>query len=348
MNSIILMPIFRIFHIFPVKGEVPMTIDVVEVKRRLLALINDPNLVNEYIRMYGPTIDIKNIKAIKDKQSKSIRESESGSGEDPIFEIVISCPVCNQKDITCYEQKAKSQQIILNKFLVPSYKATTGFKTVDYTLIYTTVCPRCLFASPDKNDFTRKNKSSTGEIKSQLTSNILMTLQEKIGERKALLKSVSDYKQYFMRPRTDEAAIESLHLAIMRARVEMLYDLPYSYFKMGSYSLRIAKIIKETGGDNRDVLRDALGYFEEAFRTSNCPSEEIEMQVIYTIVALNLKLGDQKSANSFIGVFSNIKNNRIAEMKENPTLNTIAIDKWESKAKYLWEDRDEEDLFKDE
>ena len=72
------------------------------------------------------------------------------------------------------------------------------------------------------------------------------------------------------------------------------------------------------------------------------------MQVLYSIVALYLKLGDKKSANSYIGVFSNLKNNRKAEMKEDQKINTIAIEKWEGKAKYLWEDRDEEDLFKDE
>ena len=42
--------------------------------------------------------------------------------------------------------------------------------------------------------------------------------------------------------------------------------------------------------------------------------------------------------------FSNLKNQRKAEMKENPKVNTTAIEKWEGKAKFLWEDRDEEDL----
>lgn len=325
-----------------------MTIDVAEVKRRLLALINDSNLVIEYIRTYGPTIDIKNIKAIKEKKAQSLRDTDEGEGNDPVFEILVKCPVCNQKDIVCYELRAKSQAVVNNKFLVPNYKGASGYKSVDYTLIYTTVCPRCLFASPDKNDFTRENKSGPGEIKTQLNSNVLMTLQEKIGERKALLKSVTDYANYFSRPRTDDAAIAGLHLAMMRANVEAWYELPYSFYKLGSYALRIAKIIKDIGGDNRETLREALEYFEEAFRTSNCPSEEIEMQVIYTIVALYLKLEDQKSANSYIGVFSNLKNQRKAEMKENPKLNTTAIEKWEGKAKYLWEDRGEPDLFKDE
>jgi hypothetical protein len=72
------------------------------------------------------------------------------------------------------------------------------------------------------------------------------------------------------------------------------------------------------------------------------------MQVVYTIVALNLKLGDQKSANSFIGVFSNLRTNRLIEMKENAALNTVAIEKWTDKAKFLWEDRDQDYLFQDE
>lgn len=325
-----------------------MTIDVAEVKRRLYALINDENLVNEYIRVYGPTIDIKNIKAIKEKKSKSIRVTDEGPGNDPIYEIQVGCPVCNQNDIVCYELRAKSQQINLNKFLIPVYQGASGYRSVEYSLIYTTVCPRCLFASPDKKDFIRINNNTKTETKSQIPSNVIMTLQEKIGERKAYLKSVSDPVSYFKRPRPDDAAIDSIRLSMMRAQVEAWYELPYSLYKLGSYALRIAQIIKNGGGDNREVLREALGYLEEAFRSSNCPLEEIEMQVIYTVAALHLKLGDQKSANSYIGVFANLRNNRLAEMKENPKLNTVAIDKWNDKIKFLWEDRDQDDLFLNE
>jgi len=325
-----------------------MTINIVEVKKRLEALLNDSNLVNEYIRAYGPRIDIKHIKAIKDKKLQSIRNPESDKGEDPVFEITVKCPVCNQDNIVCYELRAKSLQIMFNKFLVPIYIGAGNYKAVDYTLIYTTVCHRCLFASPDKNDFIRKIKSATGESKSQLNSNVIMGLQEKIGERKAILKSITDYEGFFKRPRTDDAAILSLRLAMMRANVEAWFELPYSFYKLGSYSLRIAKITKDMGGDNREILREALGYFEEAFRSSNCQAEEIEMQVIYQSAALYLKLGEHKIANSYIQVFANLKNARLLEMKTNSSLTTVAIDKWSDKIKYLWEDRDREDLFKDE
>jgi uncharacterized protein (DUF2225 family) len=319
-----------------------MAIDVVEVKRRLLSLLNDANLVNEYLRQYGPTLDIKHIKSIKDARAKSTLAAEEGTGADPVFEIKVTCPVCGMEDIVCYELRAKSQQILKNKFLVPSYEGTGEYRTVDYTVLAVTVCPRCLFSSPDKKDWTRD------EEKTQLPSNVIMTLQEKIGERKAILKTVSDVKSYFLRPRSTDAALVSYQLAMARARVEAWYEQSYALYKLGAYTLRIAKIIKDTGGDNREALREAMGFFEEAFRTSNCPSEEIEMQVIYSIVTLNLKLGDQKKANSFIGVFTNLHNSRVMEMKEDPKLQLIIIDKWADKAKFLWEDRDREDLFKAE
>lgn len=325
-----------------------MTIDVVEVKRRLQALLNDNNLVNEYIRQYGPTIDIKNIKLVKERKARSTRAAESGEGNDPVFEIKVTCPVCNQTDIVCYELRAKSQQILPNKFLVPCYTGAMGYRTVDYTMLSVTVCPRCLFASPDKKDFIRPNPSGPGEAKSQLMSNLIMTLQERIGERRALLKYIQDYKTYFSRPRTEDAGIASYRLAMARANVEAWYEQPYSFYKLGSYCLRIAKIIKDGGGDNREMLRDALAYFKESFRTSECPSEEIEMQVIYTIIALCLKMGDQKQANSYVGVFTNLKNARTAEMKVNPALNTQTIERWQEKARMLWEDRDNPDLFKNE
>jgi len=325
-----------------------MTINVGEVKRRLNALLKDDNLVSDYIRQYGPTIDIKSIKVIKDSRLRYARAEEDSKGEDPVFEIKVSCPVCSRDDIPCYELRAKSQQILQNKFLVPRYAPMTGYKRIDYTLLGVTVCPRCLFASPDKKDFIRQEAGGQGTVKTQLTSNVIMTLQEKIGERKAILKSVTNFDDYFKRPRFDDAAMASYRLAMARASVEAWYEQPYAYYKMGAYALKIAKIIKDSSGDNREQLREAVGFFEEAFRTSNCPNEEIEMQVIYTTVALHMKLGDHRKGNSYITVFTNLHNSRLVEMKADPRLNTVTIDKWADRAKRLWEDRDQEDLFKDE
>jgi len=155
-----------------------MTINVPEIKKRLFSFLNDTNLVNEYIRIYGPSINIKYIKTIKEKKSQSIPVDEETGGNDPVFEIKLKCPVCNRDDITCYALRAKSQQITFNKFIVPSYKGASGYKTVDYSMIYTTVCPRCLFASPDKKDFIRIGDTAKANNKSQLSSNVKLNLMK--------------------------------------------------------------------------------------------------------------------------------------------------------------------------
>ncbi len=330
------------------EGPTSMTIDVSEVKKRLHALLNDANLVNKYIRRYGPNIDIKHIKEIKKARDTTTATLENeAEGKDPVYILHVRCPICNQDEIECHELRAKSQQVLQNKFLVPSYEGALGYRTVDYSGLAVTICPRCLFASPDKKDFARPAPSGQGVVKSGLISNVIMTLQERIGERRAVLNYVSDPKAYFARPRNEEAAIASYRLAMKRAFVEAWYEQSYAYYKLGAYALRIAKLIKDGGGNNDEILREAVGYFEEAFTLSNCPSEEIEMQVIYTIIALYLKLGDPKKANSYIAVFANLKTHREGEIRDNPALSTVAIDKWNDKARTLWEDRNEPDLFKD-
>jgi len=326
-----------------------MAIELTEVKRRLLALLKEQTLVDEYILQYGPVIDIKHIWAIKETHNKDPQKIDDHQpGEDPIFTVSVKCPICNQENIICYELRAKSQQITQNKFLVPIYEGALGFKTVDYTLIAVTVCPRCLFASPDRKDFGRHEAGTHSDQKSQLTGNVLITLQEKIGERKAIVKDIENCENHFKRPRTYESQLDSYKLSVSRAKVEAWYELPYAFYKLGAYSLRIAKILKDHNVDNQSFYVEALHYFEEAFRTSNCPSEEIEMQVIYLICALYLKVGDQKKANSYIGVFNNLHNARVTEMRTDSKLNTTIIDKWSDKAKNLWEDRDSPELFKDE
>jgi uncharacterized protein (DUF2225 family) len=325
-----------------------MTQNIVEVKRRLLVILHDSNLVNDYIREFGATIDIKNIKTFKEKIAKAAKVAIVNTGNDPVFIIKLKCPVCGQDNIECSELRAKSQKVTMSTFLVPLYEGAMGYSTLNYMLEAVTVCPKCLFASPDKKDFIRIEIGSHSETKSQLPANVITTLAEKTGERQALLNLVGDYSNYFKRPRMEAAAIASYRLAMMRAHVEAWYEQPYSFYKLGSYVLRIARIVKEAGENQLEFLKEATGFLDEAFRTSNCPSEEIEMQVIYLLVALNLRIGDQAKAGSFLSVFSNLKGARLTEMKADPALTTVCIDKWNAKGKLLWEDRDSIHLFEDE
>jgi len=325
-----------------------MSVEVdTEVKRRLLILMKDVNLVNEYIRRFGFTINPKHIREIKEGTCVVPEEPEVSveDGEDPIFETFVNCPVCGLNKIVRYELRAKSQQEQRTVFLVPMYSGAKGYQTADYTRHAVTVCSQCLFASPDKKDFNYPSVTGKGEEKSALTSNILSMLREKTDERKILLSPLTKFENYFKKPRTTTIVIDSYRLAIARAQVEAWSDLPYSYFKLGSYSLKIAHLKKSTKVDDTENLTDALQFFEEAFRKSNCPNEDLEMQSLYLIIALKMRLGDLTGANSYLSTYSKLINERMEEMKTKPSLNTNCIEKWSDKSRYLWEERENPALF---
>ncbi|MBN2036541.1 MAG: DUF2225 domain-containing protein [Chitinispirillaceae bacterium] len=330
-----------------------MTIDVAQIKKRLFVVFRDDAKVHEYLRTYGPVINATFVNALNQEvaERSQRREGNEEEGDDPIFTISVSCPVCGQTDITGYELRAKSQAISQTKFLVPVYKGASGYRPADYTLLSVTVCPRCLFASPDKKDFCRQATDKTNEIKSQLTSNLILSLQEQIGARKRMLSGISDYQSYFKRPRTDQAAIDTYRLAVARANVETWHDIPYAYYKQGSYTLRMAKIYKDGGRNNNDALKTALGFFEESFKRSECRREEIEIQTLYLIVALSAKLGEARKAKMYTGTFKSLYVNNKERANRPVTGDTATpalIAHWKDKIEFVRDSSGDPEYFKDE
>ncbi len=325
-----------------------MPVDVKEVKRRLLVFLKEENLVTEYIRRFGPTIDIKNIKAVKEQVEAdvSLDSAATRDGIDPIFESPVICPVCSKDNIVSYELKAKSQQIVDNRLLQQEYIGAMGHRSVDYDTIAVTICSRCLFASPDKKDFSTTNRITGKTVASQIPPNVILTLQEKIGERKSVVAGIASVDDYFRRPRKTDAAIASYTLAGMRAKVEAYHELPNSLYKLGFYFIKMAKLISNKREDDTPALQEAVSYFEECFKNSNSSGEAAEYRVLYMIVALHIRLGQEKKAHPFLAAFEKIRLEQTQKAKEDPRINLSIIDTWLDKAKNLWEDRQRDDLWK--
>jgi uncharacterized protein (DUF2225 family) len=265
--------------------------------------------------------------------------------QDPVFSSTVNCPICGHTGIVCYELRAKSQQVVQTVFLVPVYSGSSGYQTVDYTRLSVTVCPMCLLASPDKKNFNYPSITGKGEEPSSLQASVIMSLKEKIEEHKLLLPDALGNVDYFKRERSAQVAIQSYRLAMARAAIEAELQQPYSYFKMGSYALKIAYLMKCEGQDDTGPLTEALGLFETCYQKSECPSDELEMQVVYLNVVLPIRLGDFGKANSYLNSFSKLKTDRIEAMKKNPALNTKWIEKWEDKSRYMWEERENPKYF---
>jgi uncharacterized protein (DUF2225 family) len=342
------------------------------VKSKLKLLLKKEDLVEKYLAKYGDKINITHIKEIKATDdenlaplpplpatpiidnSTTIVETESAIGDDPVYENLVTCPICNNTQVVSYNLKAKSQIVEETCFLVPHYGGIAKYHKENFNLIQTIVCPKCLFASPDPKDFTKINKVTERITKSQIMvhSNFISALRDseknRINNYGGEVEIFNDLK----RPRSEAAAIVALKLSISRAKLEIEFDFPFSYYKVGSYYLKIADIQKSMGVDNYDSIKEAATFFENAIIESNCPKLEVELEALYLLIATNIKIDKKDVSGSFIKMFKDLKAEYDDKFKENPRSaelkkDCMTIDKWDRRASNAWSYRDEEHFWRE-
>jgi len=328
-------------------------------------LLKDDALVEKYISKHGEIISIAFIKEIKESaetasiineiskiEVKPLEPETSKIGEDPIYETTLICPVCKNKNVKCYNLKAKSQFVTETHFLVPVYAGVGKFHRENFTLLATTVCNTCLFASPDPKDFgkfieyTEKYQESQLKIHNKLLFHLVDTTQDRI----RLIQSQGMQPSQFNRPRTIDIAITAIKLSILRAELEHEHDLRNTLFKKGAYYLKIAQIEKDAGRDNLNSLIEAEKAMEQAVVDSDCETFELEMEALYLTIALNIKLKNKDKITGYMRILKDIEIEVSEEYKQNPTLlkykqKFATMEQWEKCAKTALEYRDDESYW---
>ncbi|MDQ3000101.1 MAG: DUF2225 domain-containing protein [Fibrobacterota bacterium] len=322
-----------------------MGLDDKLVRKKLEVLLKDEILVEKYIRVFGPKLDMNHITKIKQDAMRSAPEGSQGEKDDPTYQIKVKCPICNQGDIICFEIKAKSLTTTPDRFLVPRYAGVKPFRTINYSLFAVTVCPSCLFASPDKRDFITFSVQTRTENKSQLGPFVLEELRKKVEARKGLINE-KDFTAFFGHPRKVEAGIASYRLAIHRALVEATLETPLAWYKAGMYALKVALLTRDSGMSDDVILKEAVDYLAKSFRASELKHPELEYQLVYLLSTLYLRLEDQTQCQNYMGVLDKWKSELAKEAKDNPAINTAHVDRWLDKVKVLWTDRETPDLWK--
>ena len=66
------------------------------VRKKLEVLLKETALVEKYLRIFGPKLDMNNINKLKQDQQKASTEGGMGEKDDPTYVIKVKCPVCNQ------------------------------------------------------------------------------------------------------------------------------------------------------------------------------------------------------------------------------------------------------------
>ncbi|MBL8993299.1 MAG: DUF2225 domain-containing protein [Spirochaetia bacterium] len=273
---------------------------------------------------------------------------EEKEKEDPILDLRVGCPICTEEGIHHYELKAKSLAVILDRFCVPLYRPTPKYKMVDYNLITVTVCPSCLFASPDRRDFAAKS-GITGKVeKSQLQAAVIADLQNLAQERKALYKELKGSPNLFDRARSAESAILSYRLAVLRADNEIKHKVPYANFKRGFYWVKIAHLEKRVGRPvevQEKSLAEALASYQTAFTQTDFPNEDLEYQTAYSLAAILIRLKQEKEGMKFVSALDKYRADIEQRAKKNPAVNTAFIKKWLGIAREMWERKDEPEYW---
>jgi uncharacterized protein (DUF2225 family) len=288
---------------------------------------------------------MNNISKLKQDQMRATAsEGTAGDKDDPTFQIRVKCPVCNQADISCYELKAKSLNITQDRFLVPRYAGIKPFRTINYTLFAVTVCPACLFASPDKRDFITFSVQARTENKSQLSPFVLEELRKRVEDRKKLIPA-PDFAAFFAHPRSPEATIASYRLAIHRAQIETSMETPLAWYKAGMYALKIAMLQRDSRKEDTDVLKEGAKYLANSFKSSELKQPDLECQLLYLLAALYLRVGEQAQCQSYLGVLEKWKSEITKGKGDNPEMTLAHVDRWLDKAKELWTDREQPDLW---
>ena len=324
-------------------------IDENGVRRRLKIMLGSDKLVEDYIAANGFRVDITKIQAmIKPLPEKIVEFGDPGQtdDDDPVFTVFLKCPSCYQTRLPSHELKSKSQQILTDKFGMPTYHALGKFKAVDYNLISVTICPQCLYASPDKKDFiTRDPAARTHEIPARLHQGELAAILAAADDRASWLaaQNLDATKDLLPRTRTPQAGLASYELALQRAKIEFGRNVPFSAYKMAGYSLKKAVICRTYGMDETEDLSKALKFYVLCFERSNAPGFQHEGLVLYQVIALGIRLGQMDVAGSYFGVLDRSKM-RLDGSKEDPQVVSTFM-RWYNAAREIWSDRENPDLW---
>jgi hypothetical protein len=322
-------------------------IDENGVRRRLKIMLGNDKLVEEYIKQYGFRIDMTKIKTMRSVTEKvlDIAAATETAADDPVFTVFLKCPSCYMTNLPSYELKAKSLQVMTDKFGMPHFRAMGRYKVVDFNLLSVTVCPQCLFASPDKRDFIGRDPARNREIPPRLHQGELAAILAVADDRNNWLseQSLDAMNDLLPRTRTPQAGIASYDLAIQRAEIEFKRNVPFSAYKIAAYTLKQATIAATYEIDPAPYYLKALKGYLTCFERSNAPGFNYEGQVLYQVIALALKLNQMEIAGSYIGVLDRSKMRVEAANVEAAIAQ--AFTRWYNAAREIWADRENPDLW---
>lgn len=265
----------------------------------------------------------------------------------PILQSDVECPVCHYDKVKNYALKSKTLPIQHNLFQVPIYEENPKYEYVDYNELQFTVCPICYYTGSRKSDFNSVNSLSGTERHTETDKRILNYWKANSKKIKAQFENLGVLEEHFVHPRTEDAVLLSVNLAIYRTTVELHAKIKYSMIKRAHRYLRLYCLkMKYKHIEDPSLITKAVADLEEVFHLSDFTEKAYEFEVCFLIVAASLRLGDETKAAEYIKVLDKTRAEVAAEQKTNPKAPLTEVTKWSTKAKELWQNRNDSTIWK--
>jgi uncharacterized protein (DUF2225 family) len=226
---------------------------------------------------------------------------------DPLYELEVRCPVCNTEPLPSYRLKSKCQTISQDALTIPTYAGIRGHADADLLAMAPTVCPRCLYASPQSEAFTRLGGMTASQqvvLRDMVQEDLLLGH----AQRQSVLDDAGVTVADFARPRSAKAAYAAYQLTAWSAAVKAQHRYPRAMSELATAHLYSWHFARQAYGEEAALgpLQKAAKAYAQVFQTGDHEPKNVD-QVLYLCIALHLRLGWREETKPFIVAFDRLR-----------------------------------------
>jgi CheY-like chemotaxis protein len=203
-----------------------------------------------------------------------------------------SCYICGSEQVRVQVPKKQAYSIDWDNGFFPTFTAKPGFNQWDFLRSFVHVCPSCMFASSDPNDFAYRGQ--TEKFPYKLDAKKILTLS--ISTRKRIVNPEGDIEEdhQFDHPhRNLNQVLAALLLAEKCANGLVLGDKLGAYAEIGYYYMMQGVIDRI---NIKQKFRAALNSFLDQLKVKATP-RDTTIKCYYFSIVLYLALGESIKAN---------------------------------------------------
>jgi CheY-like chemotaxis protein len=215
--------------------------------------------------------------------------------DQPYIVHIRTCYFCGCNHVNFFVPRPEAYEESWESGLFPRYTAKEGFAEWDFMRTMVAVCPSCLFASCDINDFAIDQKHTSFPY----SGDAKRILSRGIAARKKMVGIENIYNVFSNPNRPLQRVVESFLLAEKGGNGLVIGDKDGVYCDIGYYTTMYAVLKYAHNLDKieyQNNLRESIQLFSNQLKIQNT-SRVTRAKTYYFLIALNMATGASIRAN---------------------------------------------------